>query len=435
LKGLCWILALLAIALNLVSIFRISVDLFKPKLSVAALNNKALILFINFGDLLIGIHLLNIAVMDTLVYGKDYCFKRISWLSSAHCIIIGVISAIGYQLSLGSMTSISLVRIMGIQNEFRASDDATKKSVIKISVILMLIVLLSVAIAMVPLLPQLEDLFVNGMTYRPIVKLFIGAPGKETHFEILQERYGKLKEKSLKWRVINGLVDEMFANDEGGDALGRKNLEFYGNDGVCLFKFFVKTNDPQRLYAWTVLAVNTIFLIIISICYILINARTRGKSKLLTQEKTKTSQLIRKRNRRLQQKISLVIATDFICWLPVIIASCLHSAAVIDATPYYSFISIVFLPINSVINPFLYDRFIIETISNSTLIHKLRMLFATISNLCKEILPDRNIIEGNNNCDPEIIEMRILTHLCVDNNKDANIRKKGEDIVRDITKT
>jgi hypothetical protein len=123
------------------------------------------------------------------------------------------------------------------------------------------------------------------MTYKPIVRLFIGAPGKETHSDILQERYGKLKEKSLTWRVINGLVDEMFSNDKEGDALGRKNLEFYGNDGVCLFKFFVKTNDPQRMYVWAVLATNTIFLIIISICYVIINVKTRERSKFLTQQK------------------------------------------------------------------------------------------------------------------------------------------------------
>ena len=61
--------------------------------------------------------------------------------------------------------------------------------------------------------------------------------------------------------------------------------------------------------------------------------------------------------------------------------------------------------------------------------------FCATCNLCKEILPDRDIIEGNNNCDPEIIEMRILTNLCTDNNKGADIRKKDEDIVRDISET
>jgi hypothetical protein len=408
LKVMCWFLAMFAIVLNLVSPYRISMDFFKSKISIAAFNNKALILLINIGDLLTGLHLLNIAVMDTLVYGKSYCWKRMFWLSSNHCIGVGVISTIGYELSLVSMTTLSLVRMIGMQNGLRASDEVSKKSVLKIFVILMLVLLFSVTVAVVPLIPQLEDLFVNGMTYRPLVRLFIGAPGKETHLAILQERYGKLRKKSLKWRVINELVDEMFSH---GNGLGRKNLEFYGNDGVCLFKFFVKTNDPQRIYVWVVLATNMIFLIIISICYIKINMTTRGTSKLLAQEKTETGRMVRKRNRKLQQKISFMIATDFVCWLPVTIASCLHSAAVIDATPYYSFISIVFLPINSVINPVVYDQSMSETMEK--LIQKLRLLFIALwqSCNCKEILtPNRDSTECDENCDPDVLEMKSLKH-------------------------
>jgi hypothetical protein len=230
------------------------------------------------------------------------------------------------------------------------------------------------------------------------VRLFIGAPGKETHLDILQERYGKLKEKNLKWRLITGLVDDMFANDEGGDALGRKKLEFYGNDGVCLFKFFVNTNDPQRIYAWAVLATNTILLLIISVCYIVINVSTRARSKILTQEKTDTGAMVRKRNRRLQRKISFIIATDLVCWLPVTIISCLHSAGVIDATPYYSFISIVFLPVNSVINPVVYDHLMTK---------KMAAFFQAVIKVFRTRFRRRKV-----NQDPDVLgemEMRNLT--------------------------
>jgi hypothetical protein len=100
-----------------------------------------------------------------------------------------------------------------------------------------------------------------------------------------------------------------------------------------------------------------------------------------------------------------MIATDFVCWLPVIIASCLHSAAVIDATPFYSFISIVFLPINSVINPVVYDQSLSETMETVT--HKLLMLFTNMKQLCTQILPE-DVIESNQNCDPDVFEMKNL---------------------------
>ena len=113
---------------------------------------------------------------------------------------------------------------------------------------------MSVIIAVTPLLEQFEDFFVNGMTYNPSARLFIGAPRKEIHLSVLQEYYGNIKGKNLKWAAINDLVSGMFSNNYGGDTLGRRKLEFYGNEGVCLFKFLLKENDPQaqRVYTWTV---------------------------------------------------------------------------------------------------------------------------------------------------------------------------------------
>ena len=102
---------------------------------------------------------------------------------------------------------------------------------------------MSVILVVTPLLEQFEDFFVNGMTYNPSVRLFIGAPRKEIHLSVLQEYYGNpnIKGKNLKWAAINDLVSGMFSNNNGGDTLGRRKFEFYGNEGVnCLFKFLVR---------------------------------------------------------------------------------------------------------------------------------------------------------------------------------------------------
>ena len=108
--------------------------------------------------------------------------------------------------------------------------------------------------------------------------------------------------------------------------------------------------------------INMILLCIVSASYILISIYAKTSSRVLTKEKTPTGEKIRERNRKLQQKISLIIATDLLCWLPVAIVSCLHSANVFNATPYYPLISTVFLPINSVINPVFYNDVIMKRI-------------------------------------------------------------------------
>jgi hypothetical protein len=329
-------------------------------MTIATLNNSALILLINVGDILIGVYLMQIAVMDTIVYGTQYCSERLKWLSSVHCSIVGVLSTIGYEMSLISMTCLGLVRVVGIRNGMGISCEISKRAILKTCLIMVSIVKFSATIAGVPLVSSLEDFFVNGITYDPSVRLFIGSPGKAVHLDILQAYYGKIKQTNLKWRVINDLVADMFSDDYGGDTLGRKKLDFYGNEGVCLFKFFVEADDPQRIYVWAVLVVNMICLAVMSSCYIFININAKTSSKILTSEKTPMRDNIKARNRKLQRKISLLIATNLLCWLPVTILSCLHSGGIFDATSYYSIISIAVLPINSVINPVLYNDFFIK---------------------------------------------------------------------------
>ena len=362
LKCLSWGVGPLAILLNCVSFYQVSEGVFTEKMSQIALQNKVMIMLINFGDLHMGIHLVSIAGMDAIVYGTGYCLERLVWLTSTHCAVVGVISTIGYEISIIAMTTLSTLRLLSMNNSLRSSGEVNRRFVMKIIAVSGLILLMSVTIATVPLVGSFEDFFVNGVAYLHSVGLLTGAPGKKEHLEILQGRYRKLQEKSITWKMINRLVDEMFSRDYKDDVTGRRNLEFYGNDGVCLFKFFVKSTDPQRVYVWIILTMNTIFLSVMSVCYTVINVSTKATSKVLTHEKGETGRMVRKRNRKLQKKISIIIGTNLLCWLPVTLAACLHSGGVLDATPYYSIISIAFLPINSVVNPILYDQLIKEKV-------------------------------------------------------------------------
>ena len=58
------------------------------------------------------------------------------------------------------------------------------------------------------------------------------------------------------------------------------------------------------------------------------------------------------------RKLVLIISTDFFCWVPFILVSALHYYSIVDASPWYATFSIVILPINSVINPILYDSYL-----------------------------------------------------------------------------
>jgi hypothetical protein len=64
----------------------------------------------------------------------------------------------------------------------------------------------------------------------------------------------------------------------------------------------------------------------------------------------------KKRNRDLQGKITAIVATNFLCLLPFTVGGWLHFGGVYDATEHYPLFTIVILPINSVINPLLYEN-------------------------------------------------------------------------------
>jgi hypothetical protein len=64
----------------------------------------------------------------------------------------------------------------------------------------------------------------------------------------------------------------------------------------------------------------------------------------------------------MNQRISIIITTDFMCWVPFIVICMLHYLGVVDATPWYSVFSMIILPINSVINPLLYNDVITRNV-------------------------------------------------------------------------
>ena len=315
------------------------------------LSNAYFIILIAIGDFITGIYLLWLAVVDTFVYGENYCQEQWTWLTSLDCSILGVLSTTGNLLSLLSMATLSLLRAFNINSGLSVPKEVTMKGKCKALSLVLLVTLVSITTAICPLIPSFEDYFVNGMHYDPRMKLFIRFSNREDHFNILQKYYGRMRKKTLSWKLINSMVDGMFSHDfQYEDLLNfKKKQEFYGNDAVCLFKYFVRPDDPQKIYTWTILGLNLLCFVAIAICYGFIDFLTIKSANKVKNDST------------INRKIALIIATDFICWFPFIILCFLHSLHVMDGTKWYSLFSIVILPINSVINPILYG----EGVSNS----------------------------------------------------------------------
>ena len=382
LKGLSWSIGLLAVVANLIIIGK-SLSTLKRCKTTTALINRLLIILIALGDFLIGCYLFIIAAYDTLIFKKGYCQKQITWITSFECSFIGVFSTIGSQISLFSMTGLSIVRMHGIWNSMNIPGEVTVIKVFQITAAILSLTLVSITIAVVPIVGNLENFFVNGVRFSDGLKIFIGTPNKETLLEVIQAYYGRTRDGTLKWDTLIKMVSNMYSHDSDYEDLTKKvnKVDFYGNDGVCLFKYFVQNDDPQKMFVWSILSLNFICFLFISISYLVIGILSRRSSKSIASSQNKRE--IQERNNKMNRRIAIIITTDFLCWVPFIAVCVLHSLEVLDATPWYSIFSMVILPINSVINPLLYDDVVttvirtlvcslLSRIENSTLYQSIR---------------------------------------------------------------
>ncbi|KAL5247220.1 hypothetical protein ACHWQZ_G019168 [Mnemiopsis leidyi] len=376
LKGLSWLIGLVAVLANMVLITK-SLGTIKRCRTSVALINRFLILIIALGDFFVGCYLFIIASYDAFIFKKSYCPKESFWITSFECSMIGVISTIGSQISLFSMACLGIVRIHGIWNSMRIPGEITLIKFLKIVSVVLFVVLVSLAIAVSPIIESFEDFFVNGVKFSDELKIFIGTPNKATVFKAIQAYYGRTKDTTLDWKILIQMVKDMFSHDQDYDdpTLKVDKVHFYGNDGVCLFKYFVHKDDPQRLFVWSILAVNFICFAFISLSYFMIGILSRKSSNSILSSQNNLQ--IAKRNKRMNQRIAIIITTDFLCWVPFIVICVLHSLEVTDATEWYGIFSMVILPINSVINPFLYDEALTKVFKSLSS----RILFTRVCNL------------------------------------------------------
>ena len=368
LKLTCWILGVSAAVLNIITTIKTASSI-KDGGTGNMVSTRILVCLIGFGDFLIGVYLIVLSVFDSFIHGKDYCRRQPEWLSGYTCVLLGVISTIGSQLSLFAMTSLSLIRVSGIVNSsLTAPKQVNKGMMLKIGLIVLAVVTCSLAVAFTPLVPAFEDYFVQGMFYDPEYKIFIGFPNKVKHLEILGAYYkNETFSSDLSWSDIGSKVDNMFSKDYG--TVSRSAVHFYGNDGVCLFKYFVRSDDPRRsrgaddaisdidvkvnIMVWIMLGINLFCFLLITLSYTVISIKTWRSAKSSGQDEN--PEIVRQ-NQSLQNRITILIGTDFASWVPFIIVSALHNGGKIDSTDWYAPFAMIVLPINSVINPLLYDN-------------------------------------------------------------------------------
>ena len=418
LQTICWIMGVLALILNLYTVFS-GLTTIKYSKTGTMLINKALVSLIGSGDLLIGLYLVVLSFYDSLIYGNGFCRHQAEWMTGTSCSILGVINTVGSQVSLFAMTALSFSRMYGLTfNKMRIPGPANKSYVIKLVLLVTGIITASIAIAVIPLIPSMAEYFVQGIYYDPSYKVFIGFPNKEKHVKVLQAHYNttdNIINMDMTWKKIGDKVDGMFNQQYG--MLSRRPVHFYGNDGVCLFKYFVRSDDARRNrqslgvgadpVVWLMLGVNLFCFITIACCYIMINIKTRISSRISGQDHNPDRA---RENRAIQNKITVIIVTDFLCWVPFIFISGMHNWGFFDASKWYVTYAMIALPLNSVVNPLIYEKSLTDFLERRLLevTTFMRLSATTVMTFSRAFRTRNEASQINGSNEPEIIQMVYL---------------------------
>jgi hypothetical protein len=213
LKISTFIIGSLAIVFNSFTSFR-CIKEFKKLESHTGKMNRAFIVLVGLGDLMMGCYLISIASVD-LYQGQEYCKKKFRWLASTGCAVLGIVNAAASQISLFAMTALSAFRIFSIGSMVPQRIN-NNKSNFEIIGAITVILILSLIPACLPILRGFEDFFVNGLFYEDN-PLFTASVSKITHRDIFLEQYGRSRQTEYySWRLIRKLVRGMFTDDYGG---------------------------------------------------------------------------------------------------------------------------------------------------------------------------------------------------------------------------
>ena len=403
-----WILGILAIISNVLTI-PVTIKSIRLSKTYENFSNNVFLCLISFGDLLYGIYIFAISVFN-VYYGSSYCKRQLEWLTSATCSMVGVLNSVGIFISVLSMSVLSILRALNISQKSCISLPLTNKGQLKVYLIGAMIIIAAVSISILPLINSLENNFVNGLYHGPDNTLFLGAPNKGGHEDILKAYYGRLGTNSFSWRLIRKLTIEMFSNDYIG--ITNSNLKFYGNDGVCVFKYLVRKHDPQFIFVWSSHTIHILCFLTISVSYIIIaQVSSQHLPKLACKQANKS---IEKRSRKVQRKVAIIILTDFVSWIPFVFVCVLHSADVLDGTAWYSIFSLVLNPMNTVINPLILNSMIIDTLMDTFGFFRSRFSLLTKLAINLQVLFERhtkvspNDYGGDVNVEQYIQELNII---------------------------
>ena len=370
LKSCFWIMGIAVISGNLYVIIS-TILLKRAKLNKSLRYQNIIILNISIADMVMGIYLLSIAVYSAY-YSGYYGQINIEWQSSLRCSLIGSLAVLSSEASCLFMVLLTSIRLYAIYKPFSILSTTTGKY--KLAIIL--VWFMAFLIAVLPIPHQKISYFVQSKVEfsNRFTRSKIWNKEKIIKFAC---RLAILKNKSMECNCNDWDSTKSFLKHNDPEYYPGADFGYYGQTSVCMPRFYVNRGESAWEYSLVIITVNFLSFFFIAVSYICMFVKAKKNNFLLKNNERE------KQESRMQRRISRIIITDFLCWIPIcIMAFAKLSGLYVDDVAYIVSAGLL-LPINSAFNPLLY----------SPLLDKLKSFFKKLRN---NRLNQQEVFELNN---------------------------------------
>ena len=341
LKSVFWIMSIVVICGNLYVIISTTKLLTSAKLNQSSKYQHLIILNISIADMVMGIYLLLISVYS-VYYSGYYGQIDLEWRSSLRCSIIGSLAMLSSEALCFFMVSLTSFLLYKIYKPLSILSGSTGNY----AVVIILGWLTSFVIAVLPISHLTSEYFVHSVEFSnqfTSSKIWNKENIKTFACRLAEMNNQSIKNNSKNWEFTKSFLMTNYPEYSPGVEFG-----YYGQTSVCMPRFYVYRGENAWEYSFAIITINFLSFIFIAIGYVCIFIKSRSKLETVENQTEKS-------NLRLQKRISRIIITDFLCWIPVCTIAFVKLSGLYVNDVAYIVTAGLLLPINSAFNPFLYS--------------------------------------------------------------------------------
>ena len=324
-----WVLGMSALVFNLI------VFCFRCVENKGNKVQKFLISNLSLSDMLMGVNMIILAGADAY-YGEYFPSYASSWRSGPLCKLAGILSILSSEASVFFITLISIDRYLAVKHTFssrRLGSTSTK-------VCGGILWLVSMILSVIPTTFSIAypDIY-------EVSEVCVGIP-------LVKRSLQTLTDDSVQVQTTDFEFDYQCGSVLGfEDYLVDMTLTKTGQTDII--PFLQSTISGYQVATYfsivTFIFVNLVCFFSVAYCYVSIFMMARSSAKAVSRNQGLQDEL------KMAMKMSAVVLTDFLCWVPLIIVCILvQFGVIVVSAELYTWTVAFILPINSSINPFLY---------------------------------------------------------------------------------